>query len=116
MSLHYLMNFNRSFGRVNIIGGGYNATLDMAPNPPNHFWTTYCASLTADVWGTSTPAWAAILSDVQQIRIIMESTVGVEVMGFDNFKIETVPIPGALLLVTSSLIGLSGFRKKFRAR
>ncbi len=79
--------FGDGFGRVTIVGGGTQAQLDLAPNPPEYTWTTYSASLTAAVWGVPQATWQSILLNVTQIRIIQESVVGWETMGFDNFRI-----------------------------
>ena len=108
--------FGDGFGRVTIIGGGYNATLDLAPNPPETTWKTYSALMLASTWGVNDLQWNAILANVSQIRIILESVVGWETMGFDNFKVQSVPEPATILLLASGLAGLVWMRRNFKKK
>jgi len=51
-----LGNPGSGFGRIQLHGGGSNATFDYAPDPPipsPDFWKTYTAPLTASAWHTT---------------------------------------------------------------
>jgi len=80
------------FGRIQLIGGGTNATFDYAPypGPPSESWTTYYAPLTAEAWNTTQENWELVLSDVTYISIILEP-VNWCTVGFDNFLIQPFP-------------------------
>ena len=82
-------SFGSGFGKVTILGGGASAELDLAPNPPETNWVTYSAQLISSNWGVSEAIWDQILANVTEIRVILESVVGWETMGFDNFKVQT---------------------------
>ncbi len=56
----------------------------------------------------------SILSNVTELRIYLESGwwVGAETVGVDNITLNSVPIPGAIWLLGSGLLGLLGIRRK----
>jgi hypothetical protein len=105
-------SFGSGFGKVTILGGGFSAELDLAPNDPTTDWATYSAMLIASNWGVSEATWSQILANVTQLRVILESVVGWETMGFDNFQVaQPVPLPPSSLLFGTGLIGCFGYIK-----
>ncbi len=103
-----LGNIGSGFGRIQLLGGGSNATFDYAGNPmvpSSQFWTKYYVLMTAQAWNTTPENWATVLSDVTKIDIILEPTGGATV-GLDNFRLHPVPEPATVLLFGAGLIGL----------
>lgn len=80
--------FSGSAGVASLLLGGVgNPVADRA-------WHTYSASISS-----GEPFLAAVLADVTQITLILESHTGVsEVIGVDNFRLVAIPEPGMLSL------------------
>ena len=117
-----LSSIGSGFGRIQMHGGGLNATFDYAPNPSipsSQEWMKYYVPMTAEAWNTTQENWEKLLSDVTYMDIILEpknwSTVGL-----DNFKIKSasnpVPEPATMLLFGPALLGLSGIKRKRKRR
>ena len=108
------------FGRVQLNGGGSNATFDYvhfppipAPlNPSFSEWTTYFVPMTPEAWHTTPENWQTVLSDVT----IFHVTLNLEDIGLDNFQLAPVPEPSSLLLLGSGLLGLVGIGLQRRKR
>jgi hypothetical protein len=109
------------FGKVTIVGAnGVSAERDLTPNPPGTDWATYSANLAASDWGVDDTTWKQILANVSEIRVVLESIKGNEIVGFDNFKLQAssssqpVPEPASMMLLGIGLAGCGLFaRKKF---
>jgi hypothetical protein len=107
-----------SFGAIQLSGGGDIAILDIAVSaPPFGVWQTFSASLDAASWGKSQNDWLAILSNVTSIGIPTDAFDGPDTIGIDNFRIESsvVPIPPAIWLFGSGLLGLVGVARRKKA-
>ncbi len=128
-----LTSVGSGFGRIQLGGGGSNATFDYAPNPPvpsPKFWKQYSVPMTAEAWHTTDANWDTVLSDVTNFHI----TLGLENIGFDNFQLKSghrrraalrlssnedlepdsdvIPEPSSLFLLATGLLGLVGWRRK----
>ncbi len=109
-----LASVGSGFGRIQLEGGGANATFDYAPTPPipsPDFWKTYTVPMTASAWHTTEANWDTVLSDVTNFHIILEPNNG-DTVGLDNFKLAPVPEPSSLVLLGSGWLGLIGWRRK----
>ena len=86
-------------GTVEIYSGSQVASADLLT--PMTSWQTGSAPLTATAWGVSQATWTSLLSNVTEIRVIVDSTLsGGNADGFDNFTIVT-PEPGTFLLLAT---------------
>src|SRR5262245_27061136 len=73
------------WGHVTITGASGSASLRFARGAITAGrWITYSMPLTAAAWGLTSAQWAALLSNVTDIRISLEGTFGSETNGFDN--------------------------------
>ena len=104
-------------GRIQLNGGGSNATFDytLLPNTPipsSQSWTTYHVPMTASAWHTTQENWEKVLSDVTYSDIILD--IGDQgTFGLDNFKIEPIiPEPATLSLLGLGLFGLMIKKKR----
>ena len=103
------------FGKVTITGGGFSAVFDVSPNPPGTDWATYSARLIASSWGVDETTWGKILANITKIEVVLEAFKGYEIMGFDNFKVQSaqsVPEPASLLLLGAGLACVGFFRRR----
>lgn len=101
------------FGTVEITGAGDSAFFDLTVTaPPSNTWVTYSVSLDAAIWGKTELEWAAILADVTLIAINTDAFDGADTIGVDNFAISSVPVPAAVWLFGSGLIGLIGLSRR----
>ena len=105
------------FGTVRITSTSDEAFFDLAAvaPAPAGTWQSYSAPLTAAAWGKSSLEWMALLSDVIEIAISTDAFDGADTIGIDNFTIasvDPVPVPAAVWLFGSALIGLFGFSKR----
>lgn len=99
------VSIGSGFGRIQLEGGGSNATFDYSPNPPipsSQYWKTYYVPMTAKAWNTTQENWVTILSDITNAHIILEPN-NWSTVGLDNFKIDSAPVPEP---ATLSLLGL----------
>ncbi len=102
-----------SFGRITFSSGRTSASFDLAPlGEPTDEWKTYVARLTSPPWGTSFDAWRAILSNVTFLTVNLESRSPiVETVGFDNFRLSSLPEPGTLTLALIVAVGAALSRR-----
>ena len=84
-----------TFGVVTITSDAGSISKDLAPGPLRWVWTHYAGILSAAEWGVSDSEWKAILSNVTEITINVESGwfVGAETVGIDNVIVNSDPIP-----------------------
>ncbi len=109
-----LTSIGSGFGRIQLQGGGSNATFDYSPDPPIPsalFWKTYFVPMTADAWHTTPENWDKVLSDVTNVDIILEPN-NWSTVGLDNFKVAAVPEPVSLFLMGGGLLGMFGRRRR----
>ena len=83
-----------TFGVVTITSDAGSISKDLAPGPLRWVWTHYSGILSAAEWGVSDSEWKAILSNVTEITINLESGwfVGAETVGIDNIIVNSEPI------------------------
>jgi hypothetical protein len=87
-------------------GGSASFRFPTANGPPIGAWNTYTLSIDQSSWSLASGSWAALLSDVQVFRIDLEFISGTEVTGLDNVRLATIPVPPAIWLFASGLLGL----------
>ncbi len=107
------------FGRIQLVGGGSNATFDYAGNPPipsPGFWTTYNVPLTAAAWNTSQANWDTVLSDVTYFDITLDLRAGSDTIGFDNASLTVTPEPATMALfgLGAGALAFARRRKKLK--
>ena len=82
-------------GTVTISGPAGSASLDLIPGAPDpeglHFGRYYVAALTAAAWSVTPAAWAALLANVTDIRILLDCAGQGEVLAFDDFTLASAP-------------------------
>ena len=76
-------------------------------------WLSITAPIVETSWSV-TGTWLDILSNVDtlQIRIELVANDGNDISGLDNIQLSSVPIPAAVWLFGSGLIGLIGFARR----
>lgn len=95
-----------SGGNVTLRSDSINVTtnvIDIPSLPVPSPWTHGSIALTAEAWGVDESTWSALLSNVTAIEIVVDPSRSgdpLDISGFDNFRLQAVPIPGALTLVT----------------
>jgi PEP-CTERM motif len=97
------------------------AQADLAPDvlgvitEPGVQWKTYSATLNAATF--SGASLGGVLSSLKSVTISMEAGSGpVEVVGFDNFSVSSVPEPQSWVLSGLGLAGLAGLRLRRGAK
>ena len=84
-----LTSVGSGFGRIQLEGGGSNATFDYTPDPPvpgTASWKAYTVPMTAAAWRTTEDNWQVVLSNVTNLHIILEPQNGGTV-GLDNVRL-----------------------------
>lgn len=112
-----LASVGSGFGRIQLEGGGSNATFDYAPYPsvPSFdFWKTYYVPMTAEAWHTTPENWATVLSDVTNFHITFDLIPGEDTIGLDNFKLAPIPEPTTILLLGFGLLGAGVFKRRIK--
>jgi len=109
-----------NFGDIAIVTGVGTFLL---PGPglldtgPGYDWYNYSVEMSADVWGIDQATWLLGLQSVTHMRI----KLGEDSLGFsgafkyadlDNIRLDAVPIPSAVWLFGSGLIGLIGVARR----
>ncbi|MEM7488235.1 MAG: VPLPA-CTERM sorting domain-containing protein [Pseudomonadota bacterium] len=91
-----------TFGQVSITGAGRTVKVDPFAGTVGPDFERATITLTGGAFGIDDAAFAAILADVTDFRISLESRFGlVETVAIDDFEISAVPLPaGGLLLLT----------------
>ena len=82
------------YGSIRISSGTAQAEKNVVPyNTYLDDWTSFSIPLTADDWGMTTAEWDAMLSDVTEIIIYMDTQMNyADRTGLDNFRF-TSPVP-----------------------
>ena len=104
-----------SFGNLRIQGGGLVATNDIAASAPAGGWQNHSTGFDAANWGVSALDWATILSDVTLFGFPTDAFNGVDTIGIDNVTlsaINPVPVPAAVWLFGTALIGFVGMSRR----
>jgi hypothetical protein len=84
------------------------------PLPPDQ---TVVAPLREDVWSITNGSWSGLLSNITELRIQIElvdntSSGGGDIAGIDNVNLSSIPIPSAVWLFGSGLLGLIGMARR----
>ena len=87
-------------------------TIDEFPYPTD--WESYTLPLVASAWGATESQWRDLLSNVTDIRLVLDATTsGFDAVGLDNFRIG-IPEPSTVFL---AVIGIMPFmRSSFSKR
>ncbi len=115
--LRYEINISGPDGYATWWGG-------IHPEEVDTDWITVTAWLNVGLWEFDYEgggSWSELLDQVDELEIRIEyvrndsadHTLRDEA-GFDNVRVEAIPIPSAVWLLGSGLIGLVGFRRNFR--
>ena len=89
-------------GRVQLNGGGSNATFTYLPSPPlpsPDEWRTFVVPLTAAAFNTTQANWQQVLSNVTNLDVIIQHGTTV---GMDNFQLTPAPDLSALIVFTGT--------------
>ncbi len=97
---------------VYISGPGGSAST-FANTKVSSTWKTFVFPIIESNWEIKSGSWDNLLTNVTMLKIDLEQIQGKEVTGIDNVTLSQVPIPPSLLLLSSALISLLGFRKKY---
>ncbi len=73
-------------------GGTAHALSGASYLPPDGVWTTYRVSLDPAAWVLDSGSWAALLIDVQSLRLMAEFVNGDEDVRFDNVSLTRSPV------------------------
>lgn len=93
-------------------GGSASFLFPTADGPTIGSWNTYVLPISQSSWNLISGSWAALLSDVQVLRLDLEFISGTEVTGLDNVLLATVPLPPAIWLFGSGLLWLVGIPRR----
>jgi hypothetical protein len=85
---------------------------DILPTIDAGVWTNISVSLIDNEFSGSD--FADVMSNVTGLWIRGEIITGWEAEGLDNVRVEPVPIPAAVWLFGSGIIGMIGVRRKFK--
>jgi hypothetical protein len=87
------------------------------PNPSLH-WRQLNVPISSDSWVVTSGSWESILADVTQLSIDTEwynNWYPMEITGIDNISlnsVNSVPVPPAVWLLGSGIVGLAALRRK----
>jgi hypothetical protein len=93
-------------------GGEASFRFPTSAGPSVGTWTTYTLPISQSDWNITSGNWTSLLSDVQVFRIDLEFISGTEVTGLDNVRLAAVPVPAAVWLFGSGLLGLGGISRR----
>ena len=93
---------------------GEELTWGMDSEPPATSWTNYQITLNPETFGVSEDDFDAVMSDVVELKIRGEYWKGSyeDEEGLDNVRVSAVPVPGAVWLLGSGLIGFVALGRK----
>ncbi len=97
--------------------GGEASWLGPQPDPTTP-WKNIIIPISEASWTVNSGSWNAIMADVTNLRIEMayyNNWGPFEITGIDNVSLSAVPIPGAVWLLGTGLVGLVAARRKKRA-
>ena len=92
------------------IYGSDGDVMDWYADDPGNSWTHYELVLNASTFGESESYFEGIMSDVTELWIRGEYGGTFDIEGLDNVVV--TPIPGALYLFSSGLLGLVALKKR----
>ena len=107
--------------RVRISGPDGEATWNGPVAEPNTLWKLLTVPVIESAWDVTSGTWDGILADVTDFNIVMAyytNTSPFEITGVDNVSLHAlnaVPVPAAVWLFGTALIGLVGFGKSRKA-
>ena len=97
------------------ISGPGGSAICFADNKITSLWQTFVFPIAESMWEIKGGSWNTLLTNVTELKVDLEQIQGKEVTGIDNVVLSQVPIPGAIWLLSSALIGLICGRRVSRA-
>ncbi len=95
-----------------IEGTSGELTWGMDSDPPNTTWTHYQITLSHETFDVTEEYFNGVMSNVVGLKIRGEYRTGADQEGLDNVRVSAVPVPGALWLLGSGIIGLIAIKRK----